>query len=102
MEAPDPGRPVYVLGHVDVTQDHTAEASAAIRLYVAAAKAERGALQVDAMQELRPNHFDVIGVWRDRAAYQAHQGSPATRRFHDVIAPWRGSPFEERLGSKLN
>ena len=102
VEAPAPSRPVYVLGHVDVPPDPTAEAAAAIRRYVAGAKAEPGALQVDAMQELRPNHFDVIEVWRDQAAFQAHQASPATRRFHDVIAPWRGSPFEERLGARLN
>ena len=102
MRAPDPSQPVYVLAHVDVTEEHTAQALAAIRSYVEAAAVEPGVTRVDAAQELRPNHFDVFEVWQDQAAYLAHERSPATLRFHDVIAPWRGSPFEERLGSKAN
>ena len=53
------------------------------------------------MEELRPNHFDLIEVWRDQAAYQAHAASPTTIRFHDAIAPWRARPFEERLGTDI-
>ena len=98
---PDPALPVYVAAHVDVTVEHTAQALAAIRTYVAAARREPSALRVEAMEELRPNHFDLIEVWRDKAAYQAHAVSPTAIRFHDVIAPWRGSPFEERLGTPI-
>ncbi len=99
---PDAARRLYVLAHVDVTEEHTRQAMAAIRSYVGAARREPGAMRLEAMQETRPNHFDIIEVWRDAAAYQAHEASQATISFHDAIAPWRGSPFEERLGSIVN
>ncbi len=102
VRPPDPVRALYVLAHVDVTEDHTQQAIAAIRSYVEAARREPGAMRLEAMQETRPNHFDIIEVWRDDAAYQAHETSQTTISFHDAIAPWRGSPFEERLGSAMN
>ncbi len=98
---PDPALSVYVAAHVDATIEHTAQALAAIRTYVAAARREPGAVRVEAMEELRPNHFDLIEVWRDEAAYQGHAAGWTAIRFHDVIAPWRGSPFEERLGTPV-
>ncbi len=98
---PDPSLPVYVAAHVDVSDEHTAQAMAAIRAYVEAARREPGAVRLEAVEELRPNHFDLLEVWRDQPAYQAHAASPATIRFHDAIAPWRASPFEERLGTPI-
>jgi quinol monooxygenase YgiN len=102
VRPPDPARFLSVLAHVDVTAEHTSQAIVAIRTYVEAARREPGAVRVDAMQEIRPNHFDIIEVWRDDAAYQAHEASKATICFHEAIGPWRASPFEERLGSLLD
>ena len=62
---PDPSLPVYVTAHVDVSDEHTAQAMAAIRAYVEAARREPGAVRLEAVEELRPNHFDLIEVWRD-------------------------------------
>ena len=101
VRTPDPSLPVYVTAHVDVTAEHTTQALTAIQAYVEAARREPGAVRVEAMEELRPNHFDLIEIWRDQAAYQAHAASPTTIRFHDSIAPWRASPFEERLGTAI-
>ncbi len=101
IRTPHPGLPVYVTVHVDVTAEHTAQALPAIWAYVEAAQREPGAVRLEAVEELRPNHFDLIEVWRDQAAYQAHAASPATIRFLDAIAPWRASPFEERLGTSI-
>ena len=98
---PDPNVPVYVTAHVDVTAEHTAQTMAAIRTYVETARREPAQVRLEAVEELRPNHFDLIEVWRDQADYQAHAASAATIRFHDVIAPWRASPFEERLGTAV-
>lgn len=69
VRPPDPIRTLYVLAHVDVTEDHTQQAITAIRSYVEAARREPGAMRLEAMQETRPNHFDIIEVWRDEAAY---------------------------------
>ena len=97
----DPKKPVYVTSHVDVTPDNTDRTAAALRAYVETARREPGAVRVEAVQEARTNHFDLLEVWRDRAAYEAHAASAATVRFHDTIFPWRGSPFEERLANTI-
>jgi quinol monooxygenase YgiN len=98
-QAADPTKPVYVTSHVDVTPEFTARTIAALKAYVGGARREPGAVRLEAIEEPRANHFDLIEVWRDRAAYEAHLQAPATIAFHDAIFPWRGSPFEERTGT---
>jgi quinol monooxygenase YgiN len=92
---------VFVTSHVDVSPAHVDETIRALRDYVAAARLEDGIVRIDAVQEARPNHFDLIEVWKNPSAYNAHQVNAATIRFHDQIHPWRGSPFEERLGVQI-
>jgi quinol monooxygenase YgiN len=101
LGALDPKKPVYVTAHVDVTSGFTDRAAAALKAYVETARREPGAIRVEALQEVRTNHFDLIEVWRDLAAYEAHTAAPATIKFHDTIYPWRGSPFEERLANAI-
>jgi quinol monooxygenase YgiN len=97
----DPKKPIYVTSHIDVTSEFSKRTAEAIRVYMEAARREPGAVRIEAVQEARDNHFDVLEVWRDRAAYDAHTASAATIHFHDVIFPWRGSPFEERLANPI-
>jgi quinol monooxygenase YgiN len=96
-----PDQAVYVTSHVDVSPAHVDDTIRALREYVAAARQEDGIVRIDAIQEAHPNHFDLIEVWKNPAAYNAHQANAATIRFHDQIFPWRGSPFEERLGGQI-
>jgi quinol monooxygenase YgiN len=98
---PAPDQAVYVTSHVDVSPAHVDDTIRALRDYVAAARLEDGIVRIDAIQEARPNHFDLIEVWKNPAAYDAHQVNAATILFHDQIHPWRGSPFEERLGGQI-
>lgn len=97
----DPSKPIYVTSHVDVTPDYTAATIVALKAYVGAARREPGVVRIDAVQEPRQNHFDLIEVWRDWAAWQAHAKSASTIAFHDAIHPLRGSPFEERLAASI-
>lgn len=50
--APDLNVPVYAAAHVDVTAEHTAQALAATRTYVEAARREPGAVRLEAVEEL--------------------------------------------------
>jgi quinol monooxygenase YgiN len=86
---------------VDVSPAHVDDTIRALRDYVAAVRLEDGILRIDAIQEARPNHFDLFEVWKNPAAYDAHQGNAATIRFHDQIHPRRGGPFEERMGGQI-
>jgi quinol monooxygenase YgiN len=95
----DPAKPVYITAHVDVTPQSVPATLAALKAYVAASRREPGAVRIEALQEPRPNHFDLIEVWADWSAYQAHAASPARIAFQDAIHPLRGSPFEERPAS---
>jgi quinol monooxygenase YgiN len=97
----DPNKPVYVTSHIDVTPAFIDRTAAALKAYVEAARREPGVVRVDAVQETRTNHFDLLEVWKDLAAFEAHAASPGSVRLHDAIFPWRGSPFEERLANSI-
>jgi quinol monooxygenase YgiN len=53
-------------------------------------------------QTNRPNHFTVVEVWRDRAAFDAHGMAAHTRRFREQLAPMSGALYDERLYAILN
>jgi quinol monooxygenase YgiN len=89
---------IYVVNHVDVTGENADAASALLQRYGADTRKDKGALRVEAaVQMARPNHFVVIEVWRDKAAYDAHVDAAHTKQFREKIQPMLGSPFDERL-----
>ena len=50
----------------------------------------------------RANHFVILGVWKDRQAFDAYSGADATRAFRQAFQPRQGGPFDERVYGDLN
>ena len=98
IRPPEAAETIDIVEHVDILPDYTAQARDEITAYLQAARREPGAIHIDAMQEVRQNHFDIVESWRDEAAYRAHQASAATLRLRRAVGPWLGSPLDERLG----
>ena len=98
IRPPEAAETVDIVEHVDILPDHTARARDEISAYLQAARREPGAVRIDALQEVRQNHFDIVETWRDAAAYRAHQASAATLRLRRTVGPWLGSPLDERIG----
>jgi quinol monooxygenase YgiN len=90
------GEPVYVVTHVDFTPPNAAAGEAALKAF--AAEAGKDAVRYEVLQEpTRKNHFTLVTVWKDQAAFDAHLSAAKTREFRNKIDPLLGSPFDERL-----
>ncbi len=97
-QSPAPAGPVYVVTHVDFTPRNAAAGEKALQQYAIDSRKEPGAVRFEVLQEAaQANHFIMLETWRDRAAYDAHLGTPTTVRFREAIQPLIGAPFDVRL-----
>jgi quinol monooxygenase YgiN len=89
----------YVVAHVDVPPPNTAKTIALLKQYASNTRKQPGLVRIDIQEEdALPNHFAIISVWRDKAAFEAHQGTPETKRFRDELYPLLGAPLDQRPG----
>lgn len=89
---------LWVLTHVDVVPPRKDDAVGLLRELGEASRKDGGNLLFDVVQQAsRPNHFTVVELWRDRAAFEAHGMAPHTRQFRTSLAPMGGSLYDERL-----
>ncbi|MGD9617995.1 MAG: putative quinol monooxygenase [Alphaproteobacteria bacterium] len=107
LVAAEPGTPpagdaVHILTHVDVPPPSKDICIGLLHRLVAASRNEAGALRFDALQqENRPNHFTLIEVWRDRAAWERHLTADHTSAFRRDLTPLLGALYDERLYEPL-
>lgn len=89
---------VTVVTHLDVARVALDRALGLFDDYIKTSRAEPGSVSVEVLRQVNaPNHFTLVEVWADRAAYDAHISAPATRDFHRQLDPLLGSPHDERL-----
>ena len=92
------GKSVYVVTHVDVTPNYTADATKALHEFAAESKKDPGIVRFEVLQQdSRPNHYTIVEVWQTRQAFEAHSAAEHTKRFREKLQPMLGSPFDERL-----
>src|ERR1700758_1803828 len=81
----------YVVAHVDVPPPNTTKTVALLKQFAADTRRQPGLIRIDIQEEdALPNHFAVISVWRDKAAFEAHQGTATTKRFREELYPLLG------------
>ena len=96
-------RAVYVATHVDVIPPRKDDAVVALKQLAEDSRKDSGRVRFDVVQQTnRPNHFTVVEVWTDRAAFDAHAMAPHSRRFRDQLGPMSGSLYDERLYQSLD
>jgi len=96
--APSEPGAVYAVAHVDIAPPVRSDIEQAFAEFARAARASAGNLRFEAWQQTnRPNHFNLIGVWRARADLDAFAASDAARSFRASIAPLLGSLYDERV-----
>lgn len=92
---------VYVLTHVDVSPDP--QVPLLLQRLAEASRQEEGSVRFDVLQHaMRSNHFTVIEAWRDQNALDAHAAANDTRQYRDDLAPFLGSPLDERVFLRLD
>ena len=98
-----PARALYVATHVDVIPPRKDDAVVALKQLAEESRKDAGHVRFDVVQQTnRPNHFTVVEVWTDRAAFDAHAAAAHTKRFRDQLGPMSGSLYDERLYQSLD
>jgi len=106
-----PARPsvpgtIYMLEHIDFMGGSPAIVGAAeplVKALAAGSQKETGVARYDAYQLAKPrlNHFEVISVWADQAAYDAHETGAPERAFRAAttvpVSPPRVNLYDQRL-----
>lgn len=89
---------IYVVSHVDVPAARKDEAILALNPLAEASRKGAGNLRFDVWQQSsRPNHFTVVEIWNDRAAYDARGSATPQRQFREKLAPMLGALYDERV-----
>ncbi len=92
------GAAVHVVTHVDVTPPNKDNAIAALQQLAEPSRREPGNLRYEALQQVsRPNHSTLVETWRDMKTLEAHESAAHTVKFRDMLHPWSGSLFDQRL-----
>jgi quinol monooxygenase YgiN len=107
-----PARPIpaggglYMVEHVDFLGGDPAIAIAAAPLVRALAEAtqkEPGTLRYEIYRQPPPriNHYEVVAVWADAKAFDAHETAAHTMQFRNATAQggkaWRANLYDQRL-----
>ena len=93
---------LYVVTHIDVTPNYSADTAAAVAKFAADSRKDPGCVRFEALRSTdRMNHFELVEVWRTRADFEAHLGQQHSKQFREKIQPGLGSPFDERLYNAL-
>ena len=98
--APHENRPgaIYVVTHIDVTNDHKDDCVALLRTMSDDTTKEPGNLRYDVFQQNnRPNHFTVVEAWANRKALADHATAAHTRAFRQKLLPMAGALYDERV-----
>ena len=91
---------VYVVTHVDLMPAHTADGTPLLEQFATESHHDKGCVRFELLGEpTRKNHFTIVSVWENQAAFEAHLESKHTREFREKLQPLLGSPFDERLHS---
>ena len=102
LPAQDANQPLYVVTHVDTTGPTAADAAKLLNQFAADSRKEAGSVRFEVYRETgRLNHFTVVEVWQNRAAFERHLAGSGSKAFREKLQPMLGSPFDERLHNLL-
>jgi quinol monooxygenase YgiN len=91
---------IYVVTHVDLAPNYAADGAKLLQKFASDSHQDKGVVRFELLQDLsRKNHFTIMGVWENHAAFDGHLEADHTKQFRDKLQPMLGSPFDERLHS---
>ena len=97
-----PATGVFMVSHIDVTPDHSAETAQLLKQYATDTRKDKGVVRLDVLvQDGRPNHFTIVELWQTRQALDAHTALPHTVQFREKLHPFLGSPFDDRIHAAI-
>jgi quinol monooxygenase YgiN len=88
----------YIVTHVDVPPPSKDACITALKTLTDAVRKEAGNVRYEVQQQAnRQNHFTVVQVWKNRAAFDGHVAGAAERQFRDTLTPMTGALYDERI-----
>jgi quinol monooxygenase YgiN len=92
-----------VITHVDVDPQFVDQALPVLDTFVSDSASDPG-VQTFALlsQSPTPNHFQLIEVFANRQAFDAHVSTQHTLDFRNDLQPFIGAPYDERLYQFFN
>jgi quinol monooxygenase YgiN len=91
---------LYVVTHVDLTPNYVVDGPKLLQQFAADSRKDKGVVRYELLDDIaRKNHYTIVGVWENQAAFDAHLEANHTKQFREKIQPMLGSPFDERLHS---
>ena len=93
---------IYAITHVDVAPPNTDAGIALLKTVAGPSRKEGGNLAFDALQQTaRKNHFEVVEIWGDQKAEDAHEGNSATKDYRAKVQPLLGAHYDRRWYRQL-
>jgi quinol monooxygenase YgiN len=87
---------LVVITHVDVSPDPAV--APIVKTLAESSRRETGNVRFDALlHTMRANHFQLIEVWQNQKALDAHAAAVHTKKYRDDLQKFLGSPLDERL-----
>ena len=95
--AAPPAGPAYGVSYIEVVPGSSGKAMTTLRSLRAAARKADGSVRFEILQRReRPNHFAIMEIWKDYAAFQASLASDARKQFRDNIQALQAAGHDER------
>jgi quinol monooxygenase YgiN len=89
---------VVVVTHVDIDPQFVPQAEPLLVTFVEQSRNDPGVITfILITQEGTTNHFQLIEVFRDMRAFDAHVSAAHTITFRTDVQPFIGAPYDERL-----
>jgi len=89
----------YVVAHVDVPPPNLQKTVALLKSFAADTRKDPGLVRIEIQQEASmPNHFAIVSVWKNKPAFEANEGTAATKKFREALFPLLGAPLDMRPG----
>ena len=100
---PADASPLYVVTYLETKPTARDETAALLKSYRDASRATPGNLRSIVVQRpRRPGQFVVVAAWKDKAAWDAHMGMPATKEFRGKLNALRNAPADDRFHNSLS
>ncbi len=88
---------IYAITHVDVAPPNREAGIALLKSVAGPSRKENGNLAFDALQQTaRTNHFEVVEIWKDQKAEDAHETEAGTEEFRAKVQPLLGAHYDRR------
>jgi quinol monooxygenase YgiN len=96
------GSVLYAITHVDVAPPSREAGIALIKTVAGPDRKENGNLGFYALQQTaRTNHFEVVEIWKDQQAEDAHEIDATTKDYRAKVQPLLGAHYDRRWYKSL-